>query len=80
VLDTYLLDSLPDENRASAYAIYSATMMLVQATGSVVLGSLYSAGFGFDLLFRGAAVGLLVVLGALIVLHESDRLPTGAAS
>jgi DHA1 family inner membrane transport protein len=76
-LDTYMLGSLPDENRASAYAIYSATMMLVQAAGSVVLGTLRSAGFGFDLVFRGAGVGLVGILAVLLVLHEAGWLPTG---
>ena len=32
-IDTYLLDALPDDSRASAYAWYSAGMMAVQATG-----------------------------------------------
>ncbi|MFT4889706.1 MAG: DHA1 family inner membrane transport protein [Halobacteriales archaeon] len=79
-MDTYMLGSLPDENRASAYAIYSATMMLVGATGSVTLGTLRSAGFGFDLLFRGAAVGLLGILGGLLVLDRLDRLPAGGST
>ncbi|PSQ28153.1 MFS transporter, partial [Halobacteriales archaeon QS_9_68_17] len=30
-LDTYMLDTLPDRHRASAYAVFSASMMLVQA-------------------------------------------------
>jgi len=41
--DAYLLDNLPDENRASAYSGFSATMMLIQAPGSVV-GLLAQAG------------------------------------
>jgi MFS family permease len=80
VMDTYMLGSLPDENRASAYAIYSATMMLVQAAGSVVLGSLRSAGFGFDLIFQGGAVGLVGVLVVLLTLHAVDRLPKGGTA
>ncbi len=80
VMDTYMLGSLPDENRASAYAIYSATMMLVQAAGSVVLGSLRSAGFGFDLIFQGGAVGLVGVLVVLLGLHAVDRLPKGGTA
>jgi predicted MFS family arabinose efflux permease len=77
VMDTYMLGSLPDENRASAYAIYSATMMLVQAAGSVVLGTLRSAGFAFDLIFQGGAIGLVGVLVVLLLLHGADLLPTG---
>jgi len=79
-MDTYMLGSLPDENRASAYAIYSATMMLVGATGSVTLGTLRSAGLGFDLLFRAAAVGLLGILGVLLVLDRIGWLPAGGTS
>ncbi|MFC6771978.1 MFS transporter, partial [Halorubrum pallidum] len=36
--DTYLLASLPDESRASAYAVFSAGMMSAQAAGSWVVG------------------------------------------
>lgn len=79
VLDTYLLGSLPDDNRASAYAIYSATMMLVSAAGSVVLGSLRNLGFGFDRIFRGAAIGLAGVFIVLLVLNRFDRLPAGGS-
>jgi DHA1 family inner membrane transport protein len=32
--DTYLLGTLPDRHRASAYAASSGTMMLIQAGGS----------------------------------------------
>jgi len=79
-LDTYLLDSLPDENRASAYSLYSAIMMLVQATGSAVLGGLTDAGIGFDAVFRGYSVALIAVLVVLIGLHAAERLPSEAAA
>jgi len=78
-LDTYLLDSLPDRNRASAYALYSGTMMLVQATGSAVLGGLTDAGFAFDAVFRWFSLGLLVVLAALFGLYATERLPRSAS-
>ncbi|WP_135534013.1 MFS transporter [Halostella pelagica] len=78
-LDIYLLDSLPDENRASAYALYSGTMMLVQATGSAVLGALTDAGFAFDALFRLFSVGLLAILVVLFGLYVTERLPRGAS-
>lgn len=75
-LDTYLLDSLPDENRASAYAVYSGTMMLVQATGSVSVGTLTDAGLAFDDVFRGFAVGMAAVLVVLYATHRLGWLPT----
>ncbi|NHN47458.1 MFS transporter [Halostella sp. JP-L12] len=78
-LDTYLLDSLPDENRASAYSLYSASMMLVQATGSAALGGLTDAGVAFDAVFRGYAVALVAVLVVLLVLYAAGRLPSEAA-
>jgi predicted MFS family arabinose efflux permease len=77
-LDTYLLGSLPDRHRASAYAVYSGSMMVVQATGSLAVGALYDAGFGFDAVFQGLAVGLVAVLVGLVALDRLDRLPSGA--
>jgi DHA1 family inner membrane transport protein len=76
-LDTYMLGTLPDEHRGSAYAIYSGTMMLVQATGSVVVGTLRDMGFAYDLVFRSFAVGLVAVLAVLVVLHRAGWLPSG---
>ena len=76
-LDTYLLDSLPDENRASAYSLYSGSMMIVQATGSVAVGTLIDAGFGYDTVFRTFGGVLVAVLAVLVVLYATDSLPTG---
>jgi DHA1 family inner membrane transport protein len=73
--DTYMLDSLPDEHRASAYAAFSAAMMLVQATGSVVLGTLVEAGIAYDTVFGIAAAGLCVLAGTLFALDRAGRLP-----
>jgi len=77
-IDTYLLASLPDRHRASAYAFYSASMMFVQASGSVVVGTIRDAGVGFDPLFRALALGLAAVLAALVALYVLGALPTGA--
>ncbi|WP_435179696.1 MFS transporter [Halorussus sp. AFM4] len=76
-LDTYLLDSLPDEHRASAYSLYSGSMMVVQAMGSVVVGTLVDAGFGYDAVFRGAGGFLVAILVVLVALWSADVLPTG---
>jgi predicted MFS family arabinose efflux permease len=76
-LDTYLLDSLPDENRASAYSVYSGAMMIIQATGSVVVGSLIDVGFAYDAVFRAFGGGLVAILAVLLVLWATDRLPKG---
>ncbi|RYJ15301.1 MFS transporter [Halogeometricum borinquense] len=55
-LDTYLLDTLPDENRASAYAVYSAGMMVVQASGSSVVGALREGGGTYEFIRAVTAV------------------------
>lgn len=77
-LDIYLLDALPDEHRGSAYALYSGVMMLVQSTGSVVLGTLRDLDVTFTVAFQvyAAGIGLLVVV--LVLMHAFGRLPTSA--
>lgn len=77
VLDTYMLDSLPDENRASAYSVYSGTMMIIQSTGSSVVGQLTEFGFTYTYIFRVFAIGLIVSLGILGVMYVAGRLPAG---
>ncbi len=79
-LDTYLLDSLPDENRASAYAVYSGLAMVCQAVGSSIVGALRDAGFAFDVVFQTFSIALFVILLVLVALHRADRLPTAAAT
>ena len=74
-IDTYLLDALPDDSRASAYAWYSAGMMAVQATGSSAVGALREAGLAYDLVFTRLALGLCVVVAALAVLQRRGTLP-----
>ena len=70
-VDTYLLGSLPDYHRASAYAAYGAGMMALQAPGSVIVGSLRDAGVSFDAIFTamgGGLVGLtLLLVGSYLV-------------
>lgn len=77
-LDTYLLDSLPDENRASAYAMYSGGAMVVQALGSFVFGFFREQGYSYNTILHSATVGLVLVLVLLLVLYVGDRLPKGA--
>jgi predicted MFS family arabinose efflux permease len=74
-VDTYLLDALPDDSRASAYAWYSAGMMAVQATGSSGVGQLREAGLGYDLIFTRLAFGLGIVVVGLAVLQHRGTLP-----
>ncbi|WP_336023853.1 MFS transporter [Halobellus salinisoli] len=74
-VDTYLLDTLPDESRASAYAWYSGGMMVIQATGSSAVGALREAGLAYDAIFTQLSLGLLVVAAGLLVLQRAGRLP-----
>jgi MFS family permease len=73
-MDTFLLDTLPDETRGSAYAVYSGGMMLVQATGSVVVGTLVDRGMSYDAVFTRLALGLGAVVLLLVVLQLTGRL------
>ncbi|MFC7019955.1 MULTISPECIES: CynX/NimT family MFS transporter [Haloarcula] len=74
--DTYLLGSLPNQHRASAYAAYSGGMMLIQSLGSVVVGTLLDASVSFPAIFGAMGAGLVVLTGALLVLYAGGRLPT----
>lgn len=74
-MDTYLLDTLPDESRASAYASYSGTMMVVQATGPLVVGRLRDAGYAFDAVFAACAVGLAGLLVAFVGAQRLGAFP-----
>lgn len=73
--DTYMLDTLPDRSRASAYAVFSSTAMMTQALGSGVVGWLIEDGYSYDLVFGTAAVLLLTTTGCLAVLERMGRLP-----
>ncbi len=75
--DAYLLETLPDENRASAYSGFSATMMLIQAPGSVAVGLFAQGGIAYSEVFRGYAVAVAAIAVGMAVLARSGRLPTG---
>ena len=77
-VDTYLLGSLPDRHRASAYAAYGAGMMLIQAPGSVIVGVLRTRGVAFAAIFEWMGAGLVVLLVVLLALHRDGRLPETA--
>ncbi|WP_435128087.1 MFS transporter [Halobaculum sp. D14] len=74
-MDTYLLDTLPDETRASAYAVYSAGMMFVQAGGSSAVGVLHDAGVAYDVIYATGAVVVLALVVVLGGLRRAGRLP-----
>lgn len=74
-LDTFLLDSFPDHNRASAYSVYSGGMMLAQAPGSWFVGTLVEAGVDYSVVFQGFGVAVGAVVLGLLALNRSGRLP-----
>jgi MFS family permease len=77
VIDTYLLTALPDADRSSAYSAYSATMMVIQASASLVIGTLVESGLAFDRVYRSFSLVLVGVFGLLLVLYATNRLPEG---
>jgi predicted MFS family arabinose efflux permease len=74
-LDTYVLGSLPADTRGSTYAVFSGLSLLVEATGSGVVGALTEHGYRFDAVFRLFAGGLVVVVLVLCLLFAAGRLP-----
>jgi predicted MFS family arabinose efflux permease len=78
-LDTYVLGTLPADARGSTYAVFSGLSLLVEGTGSGAVGLLTEAGYAFDVVFRGFAAGLVVVVVALVALSLAGRLPEPGA-
>ncbi|OYR59322.1 MFS transporter [Halorubrum halodurans] len=74
--DTFLLDSLPPDVRASAYAVFSGTALLVESTGSGVFG-VAAERAGFDAAFAAGAAGVLVLAAVLAAAHAVRGLPDG---
>jgi MFS transporter, DHA1 family, inner membrane transport protein len=75
-VDTYLLDTLPDSARGSAYAVFSSSWMLMQALGSSAVGSFVEAGYTYDTVFASAAVVLGATVVVLVGLERAGRLPS----
>jgi DHA1 family inner membrane transport protein len=76
-VDTYMLASLPDKHRASAYALYSSTMMFVQALGSGSVGTAVARGVSYTVVFQGLAAAVGGVVVVMFVLYRAGRLPAG---
>lgn len=74
--DTFLLDSLPADNRASAYAVFSGIALLFESTGSGALG-VAAERAGFDAAFVAGGLGVLAVAVVLGTLHAGRGLPGG---
>lgn len=76
-IDTYLLSSFNDAYRGSAYALFSGTMMPIQATGSVILGSMVDAGLGFDRSIQLLALASLIVGVTIALAYAFGLVPRG---
>ncbi|ELY98758.1 MFS transporter [Natrialba aegyptia] len=75
-VDTYLLDTLSDSTRGSAYAVFSSIWMFSQALGSSALGILLERGYAYDTVFSGAALFLGATILVLVLFERTDRLPS----
>ena len=76
-IDRYTLSSLPDRHRASAYALFSGSAMIVQSLGSGAVGIAVAGGASYTGVFRGLAAGVGVLAMAMFVLYRAGRLPAG---
>lgn len=76
-VDTYVLSALPDHHRGSAYALFSASAVAVQAFGSGTVGAAVARGASYTLVFRGLAVAVFCLVAVLGVLYRLGVLPTG---
>ncbi|WP_306060544.1 MFS transporter [Natronococcus wangiae] len=75
-IDTYLLDTLPDSTRGSAYAVFSSSWMLMQAVGSSAVGLFLERGHTYDSVFGSSALLLGATIIVLVVLERTGRLPS----
>ncbi|SER35633.1 MFS transporter [Natrinema salaciae] len=74
--DTFLLDTLPDSTRGSAYAVFSSAWMLTQSLGSFVLGLFVESGYSYDSVFRTGALVLGATVVVLALIDRTGRLPS----
>ena len=78
--DAYMLETLPAASRASAYALFSGVALLIEATGSGVVGALTAASYGYDQVFRLFGLLLIGAFLALAGLYLAGRLPGAPAA
>lgn len=76
-VDTYVLSSVPDRHRGSAYALYSSGMMVIQALGSGTIGYAVTRGISYTVAFQAIAAVVLAVTAALFGLSHAGVLPGG---
>jgi predicted MFS family arabinose efflux permease len=74
---TFLLDSLPDHSRNAGSSMYLTVSMVLQASGSAVVGALVERGLAYDLIYALLGGGLAILLAVFGVLILTDRLAMG---
>jgi predicted MFS family arabinose efflux permease len=79
-LDTYVLEVLPAEHRASAYALFSGVSLLIESGGSGAVGYLTEAGYTFTVVFRGFAAGMGLVVVVLVAVYLAGAMPGASPS
>ncbi|MFB6167451.1 MAG: MFS transporter [Haloferacaceae archaeon] len=77
-LDTYVLGALPDESRASAYALFSGVALALEAPGSAAVG-FAATRMPLGRAFLGLSLSLLPVVAALGLAYLLGRFPASRA-
>jgi predicted MFS family arabinose efflux permease len=77
-LDTYVLGALPDDTRASAYALFSGVALGLEAPGSAVVG-FAATRLSLGTTFLGLSLSLVPVVAALGLAYLLGRFPTSRA-
>ncbi len=75
-VDTYMLSTLPPTGRASAYAVFSGSALLLEASGSGVVGALREYGVPFAVAYQWLGLGVGVLTAAVALLYLAGRVPT----
>jgi predicted MFS family arabinose efflux permease len=77
-LDTYVLGALPDDSRASAYALFSGVALGLEAPGSAAVG-VAATRVSLGTAFLGLSLALLPVVAALGLAYLLGRFPASRA-
>lgn len=75
VMNTYLLATLPDRHRGSAYTWFSAAMMLLTALGSGTIGLAVTWGFAYDAVFGALSILIGIIAVGLFAFYHAGALP-----
>jgi predicted MFS family arabinose efflux permease len=74
IFHTYVLESLPEASRSSAFSIYLGVNGALGATGSVAVGAVVESGIAFDEIYRFYSGVLVAVMVVSLVLYRYRRI------